>query len=460
MAIRGVLYYTMFVNARGSATAAIPRAVEITMTLRLDPISDDMKQRSAAQAQAAVDMMRRKVATALGEGEEPSATAEMAEVAATKTPSKHQLYMQELGQSGKSLAEIQTAWHRYYTMLPEHEKNEVWQEFYASNKNKAYEQLFRQSKSLAPETAPTGLPQPQVQPAPVVSAVTMPNTPAMPELTPLSKMRSVKQAKHASPTDDFKKRIVSTVTANGKLEAKHHWQSLFFGLGMGAVVLLVLMFGFFNEYVLAPFVQPSRKVTAAPIIVTNNADANAAPTVMIPKINIQIPIDFGVKSIEEATVQASLEGGVVHYPSTALPGQNGNGAYFGHSSQNIFNNGKYKFAFVLLHQVTTGDIFYITYQGKRYVYQVFAKEVVPPSQVSVLNDTKGRQATAVLITCDPPGFSTNRLVVWGEQISPSPVTNSAATVGDASQQPAELASKGPSAWSRFINSLQFWKQED
>lgn len=115
---------------------------------------------------------------------------------------------------------------------------------------------------------------------------------------------------------------------------------------------------------------------------------------------------------------------------------------------------------MLLHQVTTGDIFYITYQGKRYVYQVFAKEVVPPTQVSVLNDTKGRQATAVLITCDPPGFSTNRLVVWGEQISPSPVTNSAATPTDTTQQPTELASKGPSAWARFIRSLQFWKQED
>jgi len=424
------------------------------MTLRLDPISDDMKQRSDAQAQAAIDMMRRKVASALGEGDEPSATDEMAEVATVKTPSKHQLYMQELGQSGQSLAEIQTAWHRYYTMLPEHEKNEVWQEFYAANKNSSYAKFFQRSEPAVPATAPTGLPQPQ---QPTVSVV---GQPAMPELIPLSKMRSVKQAKHATPADDLKKRIVDTVTANGKLEAKHHWQSLLFGLGTGTVVLVVLMFGFFNEYVIAPFVQPSRKVTAAPIIVTNNAEANATPTVMIPKINIQIPIDFGIKSIEEATIQASLNGGVVHYPSTALPGQNGNGAYFGHSSQNIFNNGKYKFAFVLLHQVTTGDIFYITYQGKRYVYQVFAKEVVPPSQVSVLNDTKGRQATAVLITCDPPGFSTNRLVVWGEQISPSPVTNSAATVANTSQQPTELASKGPSAWSRLIRSIQFWKQDN
>ncbi len=429
------------------------------MTKRIDPISDDMKARSAPQDQAAIEMVRRKVAAALGE--EPEATTEMAQAVVDTTPSKHQVFMRELSQSGKSLAEVQTEWHRYYTMLPDTEKRAVWEEFYAANQNTPYQKLFEQGKQLEGQKVPTGLATPQ-QPQPATSntGVTVAtHTPAV-ELTPLSKLQSVKRAKHPGPTDDIKKQIVDTVTAGGKLQAKHHWQSLFFGLGMGAVVLLVMMFGFFNEYIIAPFVQPSRKVTAAPIIVTNSAAANANPTVMIPKINIQIPIDFNVPSIEEATVQASLEGGVVHYPSTALPGQNGNGAYFGHSSQNIFNNGKYKFAFVLLHQVTTGDIFYITYQGKRYVYQVFAKEVVPPSQVSVLDDTKGRQATAVLITCDPPGFSTNRLVVWGEQISPSPVTNTAAATPNQAQQPAELASKGASAWQRFVRSLQFWKPEE
>lgn len=177
---------------------------------------------------------------------------------------------------------------------------------------------------------------------------------------------------------------------------------------------------------------------------------------------MQIPIDFEVPSIDEATVQASLEGGVVHYPSTAKPGQNGNGAYFGHSSQNIFNNGKYKFAFVLLHELTTGDVFQIIYNGKVYSYQVIAREIVPPTQVSVLGDTKGKTATAALITCDPPGFNTNRLVVWGEQISPSVESNSAVETGssaDSNLNPAELASKGPTLWSRFVNAIQFWKQD-
>lgn len=428
------------------------------MTKRIDPISDDMKARSAPQDQAAIDMVRRKVAAALGE--EPEAATQMAKATMDATPSKHQVFMRELSQSGKSLAEVQTEWHRYYTLLPDDEKRAVWEEFYAANQNTPYQKLFEQGGQQLSQKVPSGLEAPQhSQSSTSNTGVTVATHAPAVELTPLSRLQSVKRAQHPGATDEIKKQIVNTVTAGGKLEAKHQWQSLFFGLGMGAIVLVVLMFGFFNEYILAPFVQPSRKVTAAPIIVTNSTDANASPTVMVPKINIQIPIDFNVPSIEEATIQASLEGGVVHYPSTSLPGQNGNAAYFGHSSQNIFNNGKYKFAFVLLHQVTTGDIFYITHQGKRYVYQVFAKEIVPPTQVSVLSDTKGRQATAVLITCDPPGFSTNRLVVWGEQISPSPVTNTAAATPSQTQQPAELASKGPSAWERFVQSLQFWKPE-
>lgn len=420
------------------------------MTAHLDPISDDMKSPAGAGNQAAIELIRQKVAAALGE--EPQATAEMA--ITSKLPlSKHQQFMQELSQSGKSLAEIQTEWHRYYTMLPDAEKNAVWQEFYAANQHTPYQKLFEKKPEQALQPAPTPTPPPHQPPT-----VTSPQP--TPKVVPLSKLQSVQRPVEEKTGDKIKKRIVSTVTADGKLEAKHHWQSLLFGLGMGAVVLVVVMFSFFNEYVIAPFIQPSRKVTSVPIIVGDTTVNNATPTVMVPKINIQIPIDFSVPSIDEATIQASLNGGVVHYPSTAVPGQNGNGAYFGHSSQNIFNNGKYKFAFVLLHQVTTGDIFYITYQGKRYVYQVFAKEIVPPTQVSVLNDTKGRQATAVLITCDPPGFSTNRLVVWGEQISPSPVTNIAAATPNQATQPTEIAGKGESAWSRFINVLEFWKQDN
>jgi sortase (surface protein transpeptidase) len=123
---------------------------------------------------------------------------------------------------------------------------------------------------------------------------------------------------------------------------------------------------------------------------------------------------------------------------------------------NVFNSGKYKFAFALLHRLNTGDVFYLTYNHKVYAYQVFAKEVVPPSQVSVISDTKGRTATATLITCDPPGFNINRLVIWGEQISPSPTTNKKQTLNSGIAPPTAISGNGPSMWNRFVNWVEFW----
>ena len=434
-----------------------------------NPLFPDNPVRPEQADTAALELIRQKVARAFGE--EPAAISELAEATRERTVSKHQQFMLDLSQAGKSLAEIQTEWHHYYTQLPDNEKREVWEEFYAANQHTPYQKLFQKQQAVA-----TRLRQDEATSHPAAAALTPANasgvtvrdlSTGLPEghsqrgklKTALGQSKIGKRIA-ASPinenTRQLRQQIRSKVSANGRLQAKHHLQSLLFGLGMGALVVVILLFGLFNEYVIAPFIQPSRSVGATPVIVSDVAATSAQPTVIVPKINIQIPIDFTLTSNDEATIQGSLNNGVVHYSSTVLPGQNGNSAYFGHSSRNIFNNGKYKFAFVLLHELTTGDIFYITYQGKVYAYQVFAREIVPPTQVSVLNDTKGKQATAVLITCDPPGFSTNRLVVWGEQISPSPATNTAAT-NTAVASPTQITSNGPTLWAQIVRKLEFWR---
>lgn len=396
----------------------------------------------------AVELIRAKVARAFKQ--EPSAAQELAEVQNTPVLSKHQRYMRELSSSGKSLADIQTAWHEYYVGLSDAEKHEVWQEFYAANQRTPYQRMY-QPQSHVPAQNPL-VPAPATfQPPGSDNHVVVSNhAPAQP--TPPKKPVSDRPA-----TRQIKQKIANKISANGKLTAKHHLQSLGFGLASGMVVLAVFLFTFFNEYVIAPFIQPSRNVSSTPIILTNTTvAADSPPSVTIPKINIQIPLNFNVTSYAEVDVDNGLKSGVVHYPNTVMPGQNGNAAYFGHSSGNIFNNGKYKFAFTLLHDLTTGDLFYITYGGKTYAYRIFEREIVPPSDVGVINDTRGKQATAALITCDPPGISTNRLVVWGEQISPSPSTNANAPASTITGQPAQIADNGPTLWSRFVNWVEFW----
>ena len=464
---------------------AAPSGVVTSMST--NPLFTNNPVRPEPADDAAVRLIRAKVSKIYGE--EPSASAELAEVEHEKAPSKHQKFMQELSQSGKDIAEIQVAWHRYYTGLPDADKREVWEEFYAANKHTPYQKMFQKQQAVASRSR-VDEPHPAAsQPLPQVIQQTHQTTTAT-GVTISDHSRPQATQPHATQTPHHKKRAPSKtaarvrdsklgrrlatsekaakvvaikhriqhkVSAGGKLQARHHMQSLLFGLGMGSIVLLILLFSFFNEFIITPFITPSANAKDIPVIMTDITSEQAAnPTVIVPKIGIQIPVDFTLNTTDEAAVENSLNNGVVHYASTALPGQNGNAALFGHSSQNIFNSGKYKFAFVRLRELTTGDIFYITYQGKTYGYQVFAREIVPPTQISVLTDTKGEQATAVLITCDPPGFSTNRLVVWGKQISPSPSQNTAPT-NVSVPEPQKITSSGPTLWTRMWRNIQFWR---
>ncbi len=456
---------------------------------------------------------------------EPSTRAELAETEAIKPRSKHQQFMHDLSVSGRPLAEIQVAWHKYYTELPDTEKHEVWQEFYAANERQpsAYTQYVQKQQALAQthtaQMSEHGASAEQ-HAGEHASQLILPGShahsgaakPASAVLTPTEALlaryegrlntgdesdtgpaifRSARSRKKAStksgvpsstsqtsaepqglPSLPHKvtrdKRSIEAIrrqiktrvrAANDRVpqQAKRQLKSLFFGLSMGALVLLVFLFGFFNEVIIAPFIQPSRHASATPIILTSQDLApGSTPEVIIPKINVEIPVDYTQTSSNESDIEGSLQNGVVHYPTTTVPGQKGNAAFFGHSSNNIFNPGKYKFAFVLLHTLVPGDIFYLTYNQKVYTYRVYDKKIVSPKDVSVLDNVDGRVATATLITCDPPGTSLNRLVVWGEQVSPDPTANGDSSTSNATTQPTVLASNGPTLWGRLTHWVTHW----
>lgn len=401
--------------------------------LQDNPLTDNPKP---YDSKAAADLIRDKVARIYAE--EPSADSEIAEAEAVPQRSKHQQFMFELNNSGKDLVTIQTEWHEYYQSLPAIEKHEVWQEFYASQPN-----TIQHAASVKPAQAQQTLAQHKHQ--------------VKHSEHPLPSQPTVSKIREARTTRQIQAVVRDKVTAGGKLKAKHHLQSLLFGLGMGMVVIVIFLFGFFNEVFISPFIQPSRVAAATPIIVSSDSVApTTTPEVIIPKINVEIPVDYTETSTNENDIENDLEQGVVHYPTTVDPGQDGNAAFFGHSSNNIFNKGKYKFAFVLLHTLVIGDTFYLTYNDKVYVYKVISRTVVSPSDVGVLNSVAGQTATATLITCDPPGTSLNRLIVVGQQISPSITTNTQPTTTVASTTttvPAQLPGNGPTLWTRFSNTV-------
>jgi len=436
-------------DARDADGFVLPKQQKRT----IQPIGETANKPGANEA---ADLIRQKLARIYAEEPDPLEEEKEAKAEPAALRSKHQQFMYELSTSGRSLADIQTAWHDYYNRLPDTEKYEVWQEFYAAN------DTHNDQQRIAAGTAPAvASPRPAMHTPALSQAYTQPKstTPAKPTAivstheVPATN-RSLADKRSAA---EIKRAIRHKVSAGGKLTAKHHLQSILFGLSVGAIALIIFLFGFFNEVIIAPFIQPSRDVGATPIIIDpSSIAASNTPEIIIPKIHLEIPVDYSQTSTNEATIETALENGIVHYPSTVMPGQQGNTAFFGHSSNNIFNPGKYKFAFVLLHELVPGDTFYITYNGKVYIYKVFSKTIVDPSDVNVLNNVPGHTATATLITCDPPGTSLHRLVVVGDQISPDPSldaggSNTSAAV--AMPTNTQLPGNGPTLFSRFWHWL-------
>jgi LPXTG-site transpeptidase (sortase) family protein len=212
-----------------------------------------------------------------------------------------------------------------------------------------------------------------------------------------------------------------------KLRRRSKWANLRFGLIAFAVFAVVFNYQFIVAQV--QFYWGSRKVSQQPQtqqakqeaetkLITHNVEAESVQggdVIIIPKINVNAPIVFA-DSVAETAVLKALENGVVHYYGTANPGQPGNTVFFGHSSNDAWVPGNYKYVFVLLEKLVPGDIFEIHYSGKKYVYQVSATKVVQPNDLSVLRQTN--EKTATLITCTPPGTSWRRFIVSANQIQP------------------------------------------
>lgn len=190
---------------------------------------------------------------------------------------------------------------------------------------------------------------------------------------------------------------------------------------MGVLMFLGVL-GFLNgqwvsaqvQYYLLPLHTKSRGT-----VPKLSLDPNAPAHLMIPSIGIDVPYVTDETSYDTAKVQLALRKGVVHFGTTALPGQIGNMVVIGHSSEAPWAPGQYKYAFTLLDKVADKSLVYIDYKGTRYIYRVTSHKVVEPTDVSVL-DQSTNTPDLTMITCTPVGVSTHRLVLHATQISPAP----------------------------------------
>jgi sortase A len=240
----------------------------------------------------------------------------------------------------------------------------------------------------------------------------------------------------------LKQDITDTVKAQAtKARKSHHFVPIASAVGVG----LLFLFLQFNSIMIAQvraYVSPGN-LSNESLIVDPTATANVGPEpkLIIPKINVDVPVDYSVKGLSEAQIQTSLRDGATHYNlpgANALPGQVGNTVILGHSSNDIFNQGAYKFVFVLLDRLRPGDTFYLNYEGKRYIYKVTETKVIDPTQVNELQRSSTKP-TATLVTCTPPGTALKRLVIFADQISPDPGGSAQATTPQPTEETPQNA---------------------
>lgn len=225
----------------------------------------------------------------------------------------------------------------------------------------------------------------------------------------------------------------------------------------GVAVVLLILFLQYNRLIFAPIMAyvspgnaPASEIEAIDPTITGAVSPE--PRLIIPKLNVDVPVHFGI-SLDE--VMSAMNNGVAHYRiagASAYPGEIGNLVITGHSAGDVYSSNQYKYIFSGLERLEDGDLIYVNYNSVRYTYRVIKKEVVEPSNVAALVvDTNKPLLT--LVTCTPLGTSRYRLLVTAEQISPNTEDAEEAEQYTPADNSESLPSNEPSFFEGIWNFL-------
>lgn len=138
-------------------------------------------------------------------------------------------------------------------------------------------------------------------------------------------------------------------------------------------------------------------------------------TITIEKINVSVPVVFGV-STEPKAVYDNLINGVVHFSSTPKPGQGGSSVVLCHSSLYPWQFSKYGAPCALLNKLVPGDRIRVTYSDGRTFNYIMEKSLVFDPLTSSKNDAlnafeQSTKSALFVVTCYPTGGNKYRVTV-------------------------------------------------
>jgi len=122
----------------------------------------------------------------------------------------------------------------------------------------------------------------------------------------------------------------------------------------------------------------------------------------IPKIGIEAPIVFSEES-NEAAFEEALKNGVLYYPESVLPSENGATIILGHSAPPNWPHINYDWVFNDLNKLETGDQVIVYFNHQKFVYSVSEKGVIERGADLPASWTSIEKSSLVLLSCWPPG---------------------------------------------------------
>ena len=374
------------------------------------------------QRQAAAALARKKVLAAYGEQAQKSARENSAREDHERSPSVNDGHLKDEPITPKINSE---SWKKYHS---------AWQDYY----QKYYSDYYSKAARTYIEKEKLKRARAEADEREILDSLTRSSA----KLDQKSNMSIVKDKEpksaagneHASASiitgepeveaqnsvrEELRQRIRQKATKSAKKSRRHRhlWPIL-----AGVTVVLLILFLQYNRMIFAPIMAyvspgnaPASEIEAIDPTITQVVSAD--PRLIIPKLNIDVPVHFGVPLDD---VMSAMNNGVAHYRiagASAYPGEIGNMVITGHSAGDIYSSDPYKYIFSGLERLEDGDLIYVNYNSVRYTYKVIKKEVVEPTDVAALVVQTDRPLLT-LVTCTPLGTSRYRLLVTAEQISP------------------------------------------
>ena len=162
--------------------------------------------------------------------------------------------------------------------------------------------------------------------------------------------------------------------------------------------------------------QNSTEVTPAQI----HGRSVEYPRILIGAIGLDSEIIFP-QSDDLDTLNQNLLKGVVHFPSSAFPGKEGNMLIFGHSTAKLPARNKNYAIFNRIKELKQGEIITIQEGDREYYYKVSSVALRRASETEI--NLSSQKPMLTLSTCNVLGRKEERYIVEAEFVGSSPIAN-------------------------------------